>query len=98
MPQVSFVEVADNRVSRLHCSIQLQACTEAEGGSQAVLEDHSSNGKYVNDTKVKPGEAVRLQSGDKIWLVRSISPWAQLGFTFWEGAPAHIACASSLVV
>ena len=80
--------MADTWVSRLHCSIRLQACT---AGSQAVLKDHSSNGTYVNGTRVKAGETVCLQSGDKICLVRSMSPWAELGFTFLEGGLPAIA-------
>lgn len=87
---MSFIEVTDNRVSHLHCSIHLQASTEADSGYQAVLKDHSSNGTYVNDIRVKPGEAVCLQSGDKVALVRSMNPWAELGFIFKEGAHCGI--------
>ena len=82
---MSFVEVADTRVSRLHCCIHLRASTEAGAAGQAVLEDHSSNGTYVNDERVQQGHTVGLQSGDKVSLVRSVSPWVERCFTFWEG-------------
>lgn len=82
---MSFVEVADTRVSRLHCCIHLRASTEAGAVGQAVLEDHSSNGTYVNDERVQQGQAVGLQSGDRISLVRSVTPWVERCFTFWEG-------------
>ena len=85
MPKMSFVEVADTRVSRVHCCIHLRASSEAGAAGQAVLEDRSSNGTYVNDERVQPGQSVGLQSGDKVSLVRSVSPWVERCFTFWEG-------------
>lgn len=83
---MSFVEVADTRVSRLHCTIRLQAPTGSSSGAlQAVLQDHSSNGTYINEERVQAGQAVPLHSGSKVSLVRSVTPWVERGFTFWEG-------------
>ena len=87
LPKMSFVEVADTRVSRLHCVIKLAAPTDCAQALQAVLEDHSSNGTYVDDVKVKSGESVPLSSGCKVSLVRSVTPWVERCFTFWEGMP-----------
>ena len=88
MPKMSFVEVCDTRVSRLHCTIRLEAPPGSSAGLQAVLEDHSSNGTYINDEKVQKGEAVPLSSGSKVSLVRSVTPWVERCFTFWEGGPS----------
>ena len=85
---MSFVEVADTRVSRLHCCICLQAPTEAGAKPRAVIEDHSSNGTYVNDVRMEQGEVVVLQPGDKVSLVRCVTPWLERYFTFWEGTAA----------
>ena len=87
---MSFVEVADTRVSRLHCTIRLQAHTDSSSTAmQVVLQDHSSNGTYVDDERVKAGQAVPLHNGSKVSLVRSVTPWVERCFTFWEGQPAH---------
>ena len=85
LPKMSFVEVSDTRVSRLHCVIKLEAPTDASTAPQALLEDHSSNGTYVDDVRVRQGEAVVLSSGSKVSLVRSVTPWVERCFTFWEG-------------
>ncbi|KAL3137014.1 hypothetical protein ABBQ32_006605 [Trebouxia sp. C0010 RCD-2024] len=88
LPKMSFVEVGDTRVSRLHCTIRLQAPRgSASTPLQAVLQDHSSNGTYIDDERVKPGVAVPLHSGSRVSLVRSVTPWVERGFTFWEGDP-----------
>ena len=50
-----------------------------------MLEDHSSNGTYVDDVRVKQGEPMVLSSGSKVSLVRSVTPWVERCFTFWEG-------------
>ena len=92
---MSFVEVTDTRVSRLHCTIRLEAPSDVHTGLQAVLEDHSSNGTYIDDERVQRGQAVPLHSGSKVSLVRSVTPWVERCFTFWEGdltAPSHVRC------
>ena len=89
---MSFVEVTDTRVSRLHCTIRLEAPRHCSTALQAVLEDHSSNGTYIDDERVKAGEAVPLRSGSKVSLVRSVTPWVERCFTFWEGQPALHSC------
>lgn len=50
---LGFVEVADGRVSRLHCIISLGA----SGGGSTVLEDCSSNGTFLNHRKLAKGES-----------------------------------------
>ncbi|DBA73902.1 TPA: hypothetical protein ACH3X2_009553 [Trebouxia sp. C0005] len=87
LPKMSFVEVSDTRVSRLHCVIKLAAPTDSSSSPQAMLEDHSSNGTYVDDVRVKQGEPMVLTSGSKVSLVRSVTPWVERCFTFWEGDP-----------
>lgn len=92
LPKMSFVEVSDTRVSRLHCVIKLAAPTDSSTAPQAVLEDHSSNGTYVDDVRVKQGEPMVLSSGSKVSLVRSVTPWVERCFTFWEGTQPASCC------
>lgn len=69
---LGFVEVADGRVSRLHCIISAAAAggggsggcggggglgSNGSSGSQAVLEDCSSNGTFLNHRKLAKGES-----------------------------------------
>lgn len=54
---LGFVEVADGRVSRLHCIISL-----GPAGSQPLLEDGSSNGTFLNHRKLAKGESGRVSS------------------------------------
>lgn len=49
---LGFVEVADGRVSRLHCIIGL-----GPAGGQPHLEDCSSNGTFLNHRKLAKGES-----------------------------------------
>jgi hypothetical protein len=49
---LGFVEVADGRVSRLHCIISL-----GPDGGQAMLEDGSSNGTFLNHRKLAKAES-----------------------------------------
>jgi predicted component of type VI protein secretion system len=58
---LGFVEVADGRVSRLHCIISL-GC-DADGAQQAMLEDCSSNGTFLNHKKLAKGESGEEQLG-----------------------------------
>ena len=97
MPKMSFVEVSDTRVSRLHCVIKLAAPTDSSTAPQAVLEDHSSNGTYVDDVRVKQGEPMVLTSGSKVSLVRSVTPWVERCFTFWEGTQLASCCFAHVV-
>lgn len=91
---MSFVEVSDTRVSRLHCVIKLAAPTDSSTAPQAMLEDHSSNGTYVDDVRVKQGEPMVLSSGSKVSLVRSVTPWVERCFTFWEGTQLASCCSA----
>ena len=90
LPKMSFVKVADTRVSRLHCVVRLEASADSTAALQVVLEDHSSNGTYVDDVIVGHGEVVALKDGSKVSLVRSVSPWLERCFTFWEGIKAPL--------
>jgi len=92
LPKMSFVELSDTRVSRLHCIIKLAAPTDSSTAPQAMLEDHSSNGTYVDDVRVKQGEPMVLSSGSKVSLVRSVTPWVERCFTFWEGTQRASRC------
>jgi hypothetical protein len=49
---LGFVEVADGRVSRLHCIISL-----GPAGGQPMLEDCSSNGTFLNHRKLAKAES-----------------------------------------
>ncbi|KIY93269.1 hypothetical protein MNEG_14693 [Monoraphidium neglectum] len=96
---LGFVEVADGRVSRLHCIISLRAGPGggSGGGEQqqqhqqrqqvAVLEDCSSNGTFINGKKIGKGESVALSEGDKISLVSSVAPLVEQFFLFRQGDP-----------
>jgi len=98
LPKMSFVEVSDTRVSRLHCVIKLAAPTDSSTAPQAMLEDHSSNGTYVDDVRVKQGEPMALTSGSKVSLVRSVTPWVERCFTFWEGTKLASCCLAHVVL
>ncbi|WIA29098.1 hypothetical protein OEZ86_011609 [Tetradesmus obliquus] len=82
---LGFVEVADGRVSRLHCIISLG--NAADGSQQAMLEDCSSNGTFLNHTKLAKGESVPLVDGDRISLVLSVAPLVEQFFTYKSGDP-----------
>ena len=85
---MSFVEVTDTRVSRLHCCIRPQALAEPSLRLQVVIEDYSSNGTYVNGVRMQSGTSVVMHSGDKVSLVCCVNPWVERYFTFWEGNAA----------
>lgn len=53
---LGFVEVADGRVSRLHCIIRRAWPEGAEGAAVALLEDCSSNGTFHNGRRMGRGE------------------------------------------
>ncbi|KAK9817719.1 hypothetical protein WJX72_001212 [[Myrmecia] bisecta] len=84
---MGFVEVADGRVSRLHCIIKMGAGQGANTGLQATLEDHSSNGTFVNGEKVAKGGAAPLQDGDRVSLVLSVAPLVEQYFIYRSGDP-----------
>jgi hypothetical protein len=60
---LGFVEVADGRVSRLHCIISL-----GNAGGQPLLEDCSSNGTFLNHRKLAKAES-GVGSRFSVWLV-----------------------------
>jgi hypothetical protein len=54
------VEEEDSPISRLHCTIL------DEDDHFSIRDEDSSNGTYVNGTKLKPLEAIQLKDGDII--------------------------------
>jgi hypothetical protein len=99
---LGFVEVADGRVSRLHCIISLRgggaaSAAGAAGGQQAaVLEDCSSNGTFLNGGKIGKGQSVPLAEGDRISLVLSVAPLVEQVGPPWEGRGGGVHdCAAS---
>ena len=55
------------------------------GVLQPSLEDHSSNGTYVNGSLVGHNASAQLATGDRVSLVRSVTPLVELWFTFHTG-------------
>ena len=55
------------------------------GVLQPLLEDHSSNGTYVNGSLVGHNASAQLAAGDRVSLVRSVTPLVELWFTFHTG-------------
>eukprot|EP00877_Chromochloris_zofingiensis_P000217 jgi/Chrzof1/10196/Cz04g32100.t1 len=83
---LGFVEVADGRVSRLHCIISLH-WPAADVQPVVLLEDCSSNGTFLNGNKMAKGERVALVEGDRISLVLSVAPLTEQYFIFRAGDP-----------
>jgi len=81
---LDFVEVADGRVSRMHCVVVKK---KTGRGFEAVLEDSSTNGTFVNNVKVEKGKSVMLKDNDKISLVMSVAPVSEKYFIFHKGCP-----------
>ncbi|CAD7704362.1 unnamed protein product [Ostreobium quekettii] len=81
---MAFVEVADGRVSRLHCLVSQQL---AHGEKVPILEDCSSNGTFVNGKKVGRGKSIPLKDGDRMSLVLSVAPLVEQYFMYHEGNP-----------
>ncbi len=83
---MGFVEVADGRVSRLHCTMALHWPLEAAAPA-VLLEDCSSNGTFLNGRQLDRGETAPLTDGDRVSLVLSVAPLAEQYFTFRRGDP-----------
>ncbi|GAB4822418.1 hypothetical protein N2152v2_009464 [Parachlorella kessleri] len=77
----TFIEVADGRISRLHCWIKRGPKGEA------LLEDCSSNGTFLNGQKVGRSGGVELKDGDRVSLVLSVAPLAEQYFVYHAGDP-----------
>lgn len=77
----TFIEVADGRVSRLHCWVKRNS------DGKPCLQDCSSNGSFLNGEKVPRWGEAPLQDGDRISLVLSVAPLAEQFFTFHSGDP-----------
>eukprot|EP00210_Caulerpa_lentillifera_P004653 g4438.t1 len=81
---LEFIEVADGRVSRIHCTI-VQKMNASKLAS--FVEDCSSNGTFLNDTKIERGCQILLKDNDKISLVRSVAPMTEHYFIYHQGGP-----------
>lgn len=84
--KMGFIEVADGRISRLHCIIKLDWSAPGQP-PVLLLEDCSSNGTFHNGRKMSRGEVARLSDGDRISLVLSVAPLLEQYFTFHAGDP-----------
>ena len=86
---LGFVEVADGRVSRLHCMIQADMFRGLPLHSRlpapATVGDHSANGTFLNGERLVKGERRALRDGDRLSLVLSLSPMIERSYTFRLG-------------
>ncbi|KAK9845291.1 hypothetical protein WJX81_002548 [Elliptochloris bilobata] len=82
---LSFAEIPDGRVSRLHCIVRAGGPGSAVPSSAALLEDFSTNGTFLNGERVPAGAAVALRDGDRLSLVLSVAPLTEQFFTFHQG-------------
>ena len=88
---LGFLEVPDGRVSKLHCMI----LNDSKAGlplpgrtwAQAVIEDQSANGTFLNGKRLAKGEQVPLRHGDRLSVVLSLSPMLERSFTVNFGLP-----------
>jgi tRNA A-37 threonylcarbamoyl transferase component Bud32 len=87
------IQVLDKRVSSSHCKIYCEVASPAKvggrGGSSSELfavfiEDHSSNGTWVNKTtRLRRGQRRQLHSGDEVSLLATKLADSRIGgFTF----------------
>ena len=60
--QSDYVIQGNTNVSRSHAKVYLK------DGEPCIEDDKSANGTFVNGTRVKPGEVVRLNVGDVVML------------------------------
>lgn len=56
------IVINDQRLSGVHCVLTY-------AGGKAFVEDRSSNGTFVNNTKMSKGAKLELSHGDEIWLL-----------------------------
>ncbi len=47
-----------------------------------MVEDKSTNGTYLNDTKMGKGAKLPVKNGDKVWLLHPSKVPESLGFEF----------------
>lgn len=74
--------VPDQRISGFHCVCSV--LREPSGEVKFMLEDKSSNGTFVNLTKVGRGNSVQLKNGDEIGILSeaTVGPNEAIGFSF----------------
>ncbi|CAL5227738.1 g10754 [Coccomyxa viridis] len=90
---LTFVEVQDGRVSRLHCILHPDKATSPEAGEPTVaggarLLDCSSNGTFVNGEPVsRDGTGTLMCNGDRLSLVLSVTPLVEHFFIYHGGEP-----------
>jgi DNA-directed RNA polymerase subunit RPC12/RpoP len=57
-----------DNVSRRHATVQVD-----DSGHASIRDEHSTNGTYVNDDRVLPGNEVRLVDGDRVRLAADVT-------------------------
>jgi hypothetical protein len=70
-PAESLVAAAFDRfdnVSRRHATVQVD-----DFGHASIRDENSTNGTYVNDDRVLPGNEVRLVDGDRVRLAADVT-------------------------
>ncbi|PNH06810.1 hypothetical protein TSOC_006795 [Tetrabaena socialis] len=95
-PRVQWLGSEDDRVSRLHATLAVQ--WEAGRCPPLVtIEDHSRNGTFLNGVPLPPGRPIVLSNGDRISLVLSVNPLAEVTYKYEEAVPHPAAGAAAAV-
>lgn len=71
--------ISNNKLSAVHCCI-----TREPAG--VFVEDLSSNGTFVNDTKMSKGAKLQLNDGDKLWLLHPSKIKEPVGYEYKKAA------------
>ncbi|GLI62552.1 hypothetical protein VaNZ11_005219 [Volvox africanus] len=80
-----WISTEDERVSRMHASIR--AHWEPNRWRPLVsMEDYSRNGTFLNGVPLRPGHSIALSSGDRISLVLSVNPLAEVSYKYEEAS------------
>ena len=85
-PAESLVAAAFARfdnVSRRHATVQVD-----DSGHASIRDEHSTNGTYVNDDRVLPGNEVRLVDGDRVRLGADVT--GEVSLPRQEMNPAYL--------
>jgi len=69
------VRINNNKLSAQHCCIHREA-------AGVFVEDLSSNGTFVNDTKMSKGARLPLIDGDKLWLLHPSKVKDPVGYDY----------------
>ncbi|CAK0751193.1 hypothetical protein CVIRNUC_002049 [Coccomyxa viridis] len=91
---LTFVDILDGRVSRLHCILRPGSSTAAASASSsagaasrgACLLDVSSNGTFINGEPASAsGRGSLIKDGDRLSLVLSVTPLVEHFFIYHAG-------------